>query len=82
MGSDTTENSEYALHEEGWLNHAAIKKVGEIVYVRDVVAFELKTRTVFAARRKDSLDISERIPKYQVAAIFLDAHVPKDARTP
>ena len=46
LRTDATQNTKNSLNEEGRLDHAAIDKMGKIVEMTDIIAFELKTGAV------------------------------------
>ena len=46
VSSDPTQNTEYQLYEEGWLDQLAIYEIGQIIKMPKIITFKLETSTV------------------------------------
>ena len=68
--TDAAKETEHRLNKQRWLHYAAIKEMGEVVKVRNIVAFELETGPVFGTGAKNELNIAVSILENQVPALF------------
>src|SRR4026208_1772632 len=66
MRPDGAEDSEYRLHEKGWLHETPVGEMREVVQVPGVVALELESRAVAVAGLENVLDILERVPEDKI----------------
>src|ERR1700678_805175 len=64
--SHSAEDAEYSLNEEGRRRELAVRKVGEVVEMPDVVAFELEARAVITHLLQAPLDLRERVREDEI----------------
>src|SRR5690606_37941942 len=67
MRPDPAKDAEDRLHEERRFHVTAPYEMLQRVKMTDVVAFDLETRVIIGAGRKDSLDIGEGVAENPVA---------------
>ena len=71
IGTNATHNAKDGLDEQGWLDQALLKKMGERVKMPYIVALELKPCSATLAQLKeDRFDILERVLKDVIPCVF------------